>query len=340
MNVFREWFLLGLTLAFFASLAANQAAGETLAAYTYTHTGEDGVPTLAGQLPGSVDIAYLKAIDIALDGSVLVKTDSSGRFYPNDWTGGRRPVFAALINADPGMDWTTADPQSALVTGLNTHSWTQDYDGGITVDAEFSSDIQSFPQNWQDTMTALRQLANDAGQDFSLYVNPKYLSAARYPATATANATTLATILGTPSGGISNTVLFPVYVGGGANADQGTLDAAAATSLPYKWIFDITEDQTTFAAGLQAADTASTRGGSSSSGYVAYAYNSNSPVTADMTANLNSLASVAAVPEPGGLTMLAVTAFAGLAGSAVRSVSGRRPTHPKPAIGAPRAKRA
>jgi hypothetical protein len=303
-------------------LAAAAARGEPVAAYMYSQNGVDGIPTLASQKPADVGTVFLKAADLAENGDVLPKLDSNGRFYPNAWTGTPRPSFTAMINAPPTFDWANQDPATSLTTALTTNSWQQDYNGGITVDAEFPGSTESFPANWQSTMTSLRTLANGQGQAFSLYVNPKYLSAARYPATATANAAALAAILGTPPEGVTNSALFPVYIGGGGNADQATLDAAAAAAagqgFAYQWIFDITESQGTFIAGLSAADAAGTAASAGPAGYVAYSYLDTRPVTPDMTANVDALVEAAAVPEPG----LPLTAAAAL-GSYL--VSRRRP---------------
>ncbi len=300
------------------ALGPQTLRAEPLAAYMYVH-GAGGVPTVASQRPAAVGTVYLKAADIDSAGTVLPKFDDNGRFYPDAWTTTPKPRFAALINADPAIDWGTVDPAVSLTLALSSNDWQQDYDAGITVDAEFSAAIDSFPQNWQDTMIALRSLANDQGQNFSLYVSPKYLSSDRYPATAAANAATLAQILGTPAGGITNSVLFPVYIGGGVNADQDTLDSAAAaartTGFDYQWIFDITEATATFNAGLEAADQASGTGRPRLAGFVAYSYSDTQQVTPLMTTNVESLASFASVPEPGALVAVAVAA-AGLAAAA------------------------
>lgn len=290
------------------------ARAEPLAAYMYSQSGAGGVPALAARKPAAVGTVFLKAVDVDPTGTVFPKLDDNGHFYPNAWPGTPRPAFAALINADPGIDWNTANPATSLTSALTTNNWQQDYGGGITVDAEFTANIQSFPANWQSTMMALRSLANGQGQNFSLYLSPKYLSAARYPTTAAANAATIAQILGTPGTGVINSVLFPVYAGDGTNVDQPTLAAAASAAqgqgFAYQWIFDITETPATFSAGLQAAAGAGPR----PAGYVAYSYVDTQQPTADMTTNLNALANLAAVPEPstvalglagGGLGLLA-----------------------------------
>jgi hypothetical protein len=289
------------------------ARAEPLAAYMYSQSGAGGVTALAAMKPAAVGTVFLKAVDVDPTGTVLPKLDN-GHFYPDAWPGTPRPAFAALINADPGIDWNTANPATSLTSALTTNNWQQDYGGGITVDAEFTANIQSFPANWQSTMMALRSLANGQGQNFSLYLSPKYLSAARYPTTAAANAAAISQILGTPGTGVINSVLFPVYVGDGTNVDQPTLAAAASAAqgqgIAYQWIFDITETPATFSAGLQAADGAGPR----PAGYVAYSYMNTQQPTADMTTNLNALANLAAVPEPstvalglagGGLGLLA-----------------------------------
>ena len=295
-------------------LAAAAARGEPVAAYMYSQNGVDGIPTLAGMKPADVGTVFLKAVDIAENGDILPKLDSNDRFYPNAWAGTPRPVFTAMINAPPTFDWANQDPAAGLTEALTTNNWQQDYDGGITVDAEFSGATESFPVNWQTTMTSLRTLANNQGQGFSLYVNPKYLSAARYPTTAAANAAALAAILGSAPQGVTNSALFPVYIGGGANADQATLDAAAAAAagqgFAYQWIFDITETQGTFVAGLSAADAADTAASASPAGYVAYSFLDTQPVTPDMTANVDALVEAAVVPEP--VLPLTAAAAAGL----------------------------
>lgn len=299
-------------LAASALHVGSAARAEPVAAYMYSQSGAAGVPTLAAMKPASIATVFLKAVDVDSTGAVFPKLDDNGRFYPNAWTATPRPAFAALVNADPGIDWSTANPTASLTAALTTNTWQQDYGGGITVDAEFTANIQSFPANWQSTMTALRSLANGQGRNFSLYVSPKYLSAARYPATATANAAAIKQILGTPGTGIVNSVLFPVYAGGGANVDQPTLAAAASAAqtqgFAYQWIFDITESPPTFSAGLQAADGAGPR----PAGYVAYSYVDTQTITADMTTNLNALVDLAAVPEPGAWSLAAAAVGASL----------------------------
>lgn len=294
-------------------LHACPARAEPVAAYMYSQTGADGVSALAALKPAAIGTVFLKAVDVDPSGNVQPKLDGNGRFYPHAWTGTPRPAFAALVNADPGIDWSTANPTASLTATLTGNNWQQDYGGGITVDAEFTANIQSFPANWQSTMTALRSLANGQGQDFSLYVSPKYLSAARYPSTATANAAALAQILGVPPPGVVNSVLFPVYAGDGTNVDQATLTAAAsaaqARGFSYQWICDITETPATFSAGLQAADGAGPR----PAGYVAYCYVDTQAITADMTTNLGALVDLAAVPEPGAWPLAAAAAGIGLA---------------------------
>ena len=283
-----------------ATLHGGSAArAEPVAAYMYSQSGAAGVPTLAAMKPAAIGTVFLKAIDIDSTGTVYPKLDDNSRFYPNAWNATPRPVFAALVNADPGIDWNTANPTASLTAALTNNNWQQDYGGGITVDAEFTANIQSFPGNWQSTMTALRSLANGQGQNFSLYLSPKYLSAARYPGTATANAAALKQILGTPGTGMVNSVLFPVYAGDGTNVDHPTLAAAASAAqtqgFAYQWIFDLTESPATFSAGLQSADNAGPR----PAGYVAYSYVDTQQITADMTTNLGALVDLAAVPEPG-----------------------------------------
>jgi len=157
-----------------AILSVATARGEPVAAYMYSQNGVDGIPTLASIKPADVGTVFLKAADIAENGVILPKLDGNGRFYPNAWTGTPRPAFAAMINAPPTFDWAGRDPAADLTAALTANNWQQDYDAGITVDAEFSGAVDSFPANWQSTMTSLRTLANGQGQGFSLYVNPKY----------------------------------------------------------------------------------------------------------------------------------------------------------------------
>jgi len=305
-----------VSFAWALALAVSAARAEPLAAYMYSQSGAAGVATLATMKPAPVGTVFLKAVDVDATGAVFPKLDGSGHFYPNAWTATPRPAFAALVNADPGIDWNTANPATSLTSALTSNNWQNDYGGGITVDAEFTANIQSFPANWQSTMTALRSLANGQGQNFSLYVSPKYLSAARYPATAATNAAALKQVLGTPAAGITNSVLFPVYAGDGTNVDQATLSAAAAAAqgqgFAYQWIFDITEAPATFTAGLQSAEAAGRPGG-----FVAYSYIDTQPVTGDMTTNLDALANLAAVPEPAAWPLAA-------AGSAGLGLLGRR----------------
>lgn len=296
---FRTVVPLGVLLVLHAGVGPAARAG-TVAAYMYTQTGAAGVSTLASIKPAGVGEVYLKAVDIDPQGGVHVKLDDNGRFFPAAWSSTPRPTFTCLINADPTFTWTAVDPTSSLTTGLTSNSWQRDYGGGITVDAEFSADIQSFPSTWQSCMTALRSLANGQSAGFSLYVSPKYLSTSRYPATAAGNAAALASILGTAPAGTANTLLFPVYDGNGGNVDVATLTAAASAAhahgLGYTWIFDITESPATFTAGLQRAAAASAA--AAPAGYVVYSYLDTSPVTADMTTNLQAVLDVAAVPEP------------------------------------------
>jgi len=289
------------------------ASGEPLAAYMYTVSGAAGVPALASMKPAAIGTVFLKAVDVDAAGSVYPKLDGSGRFYPAAWPGSSRPPCAALVNADPTIDWTTTDPTAALTAALTGHNWQQDFLGGITVDAEFTANIQSFPQHWQACMHSLRGLANGQGRAFSLYLSPKYLSAARYPSTASANAAAIASILGTPPTGVVNSVLFPVYAGDGSNVDQATLQAASAAAagggFAYGWILDIAQSTTTFAAGLQTAHAA----GPSPAGYVAYSYVENQAVTADMNTNLQAIVDLASVPEPGAALPAVAAVALGLA---------------------------
>ncbi|MFM7135610.1 MAG: hypothetical protein ACKO1M_00870 [Planctomycetota bacterium] len=306
----RSIVVLGAAAALYAVPAAR---AEPIAAYMYSQSGAAGVPTLAAMKPAAIGTVFLKAVDIDSAGAVFPKLDYNGRFYPNAWNATPRPVFAAMVNADPGIDWGSVNPTTTLTSALTSNNWQQDYGGGITVDAEFTANIQSFPANWQSMMTALRNLANGQGQNFSLYVSPKYLSASRYPATAAANAATLKQILGTPATGIVNSVLFPVYAGDGSNVDQTTLASAASAAqtqaFAYQWIFDITESPTTFSAGLQSADGAGPR----PAGYVAYSYLDTQSITADMTTNMQALANLAAVPEPSVVALALAGCMVGLA---------------------------
>lgn len=215
---FRTAVPVAVLLALHATVGPAARAG-TVAAYMYTQTGAAGVSTLASIKPAGVGEVYLKAVDIDPQGGVHVKLDDNGRFFPAAWSSTPRPTFTCLINADPTFTWTAVDPTSSLTTGLTSNSWQQDYGGGITVDAEFSADIQSFPSAWQSCMTALRSLANGQSGGFSLYVSPKYLSTSRYPSTAAGNAAALAAILGTAPAGTANTLLFPVYDGNGGDVD-------------------------------------------------------------------------------------------------------------------------
>lgn len=301
--------------ALHVALGTAAQAG-TVAAYMYTQSGAAGVPTLAALKPSGIGEVYLKGVDIDPQGGVHVKLDDSGRFFPHAWTATPRPTFACLVNADPTFTWTAVDPTSPLTSALSTNSWHQDYGGGITADAEFSADIQSFPATWQSCMTALRALANAQNGNFSLYVSPKYLSSSRYPSTAAGNAAALASILGTAPSGAANTLLFPVYDGNGGNVDEATLTAAAAAAhahgLGYTWIFDITESPATFTTGLQRAAAANTAAGAVPAGYAVYSYIDSSPVTADMTTNLQAVLDVAFVPEPAAAALLVGLSLAAL----------------------------
>ena len=304
-----------LASLFALSWCLPRADADTISAYTYTHAGVDGVPSLASKVPAGVGDVFLKAIDIAPDGSVLPKI-SGGNFYPAAWpTGSPSPQFTAMINADPTTDWTTANPATALTTALTSNNWTQDYNAGITVDAEFATEIQTFPQNWVTAMTDLRSLANGAGQGFSLYLSPKYLDAARYPNAAT-NATTLAGILGTAPSGVANAVLFPTYADNASNIDAATLNAAttavAGHSLTHRWIYNLSQSESVFAEAMQRASAADSQASSAADGPVVYAYEDNQAVTATMTANFNTLSVTLAVPEPA-TTALLVSASLGIA---------------------------
>ena len=50
-----------------------------------------------------------------------------------------------MINAPPTFDWAGRDPAADLTAALTANNWQQDYDAGITVDAEFSRAAGSFP---------------------------------------------------------------------------------------------------------------------------------------------------------------------------------------------------
>ena len=50
-----------------------------------------------------------------------------------------------MINAPPTFDWAGRDPAADLTAALTANNWQQDYDAGITVDAEFSGAAGSFP---------------------------------------------------------------------------------------------------------------------------------------------------------------------------------------------------
>ena len=50
-----------------------------------------------------------------------------------------------MSNAPPTFDWAGRDPAADLTAALTANNWQQDYDAGITVDAEFSGAAGSFP---------------------------------------------------------------------------------------------------------------------------------------------------------------------------------------------------
>lgn len=50
-----------------------------------------------------------------------------------------------MSNAPPTFDWAGRDPAADLTAALTANNWQQDYDAGITVDAEFSGAVDSFP---------------------------------------------------------------------------------------------------------------------------------------------------------------------------------------------------
>lgn len=311
-----KWLLLA------ASTSLLSAEAGTIAAYTYSSTGAPGVPTLATKVPSEVTDVFLKAIDIDPDGNVLPKL-ADGHFYPHAWTATPAPRFVALINADPTIDWTTANPASSLTSALTTNQWTRDYSGGITVDAEFSTNIQTFPQHWVDAMTGLRSLANSAGQGFSLYLSPKYLDPSRYQSAAT-NLDTLAGILGTPPTGVNNAVLFPTYADQNNNMTANTLDAATAAvagrGLTHRWIYELSQSESLFGEAVQLASQADGRVSATAGPPVVFAYENNHPVTATMTANFDALTETLAVPEPTTVWLLA----AGLASAMMGVSRGKR----------------
>lgn len=292
-------------------LPPSSADANTLSAYSYTHAGVDGLPSLSSNIPAGVSDVFLKAIDIASDGTVFPKL-WSGHFYPYAWPTASPSQFTAMINADPTIDWTTVNPASALTTALTSNSWTRDYNAGITVDAEFTANIQTFPQNWVTAMTDLRSLANSAGQGFSLYLSPKYLDASRY-ATAATNATTLAGILGTAPTGATNAVLFPTYVDDSTAIDASTLNEAASAiaghGLAHRWIYNLSQPEAVFAEAMQRASAADGQAVPAAVGPVVYAYEDNQAVTPTMTANFNTLSLSLAVPEPPATALLATAAI-------------------------------
>lgn len=311
-----------------ASTGLLSAEAGTIAAYTYSSTGGPGVPTLATKVPTEVTDVFLKAIDIAPDGSVLPKL-ADGRFYPHAWTATPAPRFVAMINAAPTIDWTTANPASSLTSALTSNQWTRDYTGGITVDAEFSANIETFPQHWIDAMSGLRSLANSAGQNFSLYLSPKYLDSSRYQSAAT-NLDSLAGILGTPPSGVANAVLFPTYADRQTTIAATTLDAAAAAvagrGLTHRWIYDLSQSESLFGEAMQLAAQADAHASAAAGPPVVYAYENNQPVTATMTANFDALTETLAVPEPTTAWLLA----AGLASAMLGVSRGKKRPHRAP----------
>ena len=277
---------------------SRAASDDNLSAFMYYH-GPDGIQTLAKQKPASVDLVTLKALQIdPTTNSVTAKRTAAGgkqQFYSALWpTGSDSPSFSALINAPltNASDWSNFNPaQPAEI--LKQYDWTKNFNGGITVDSEFVGSLDGLPDGWVQTLTSLRELSNAAGQDFNFYLNPKYLWSARYPDTAAQSAKDVVTILGEPGSGISNSVLFPVYIGGGKNADSGTLNAAAAAAelnqFDYRWIYDITETSATFNNGVNLSAAADQKAQATPEAPFMYPFIDTSPVTAEMTANIQSL---------------------------------------------------
>ncbi len=299
-----------LRTALLAALLAGMAfwtspiAAQTISAYTYSTTGSSGISSLATKTPEQVDNVYLDAIDIDVDGNIYVK-NSGGHFYPYYWQAKKQPSFTAMISVDPTLNWQSVDPTAGLLNGLQQNSWKTDYGQGIHIDAEFTADVQTMPQNWVNCLTALREYTNQQGRDFSMYYNPKYLSSSRYT-NAKANADAIAAILGAPSGGLSNQVFFPVYEGNGMNTDLATMhfaaEAARARGLDYQWIHDLSESPVTFSDGLTMAKETDSKYQFTPSGVNVYSYIDNRPVTSDMTTNFNKLVghlgNPNSVPEP------------------------------------------
>ena len=281
-----------------------------LSAFMVYH-GPDGIKTLASQKPASVDLVALKALQIdpttittktKTDPTATVKAnrtsvDAKQQFYSALWpTGGSSPSFSALINAPltKASDWSGFNPDRPGEI-LKQYNWTKNFNGGITVDSEFVGSLDALPDVWVETLKSLRELSNKAGQDFNFYLSPKYLWSARYPNTAAQNAKDVVTILGQAPQGITNSVLFPVYLGGGQNADSGTLNAAAAAAhqhqFDYRWIYDITENSATFNEGVQLSAAADQKAQTTPKPAFVNNFIDTMPVTPQMTANIDSLAS-------------------------------------------------
>ena len=290
------------------------SAKSIISGYMYTDpTGVKSVPLLQAMKPKAIGNVYLKAADIDKNGVVREKVDG-GHFYPHAWSGSSKPTFTALINVNLNINWKSGNPSTSLTSKLSANQWTRDYTGGITVDAEFPAGVDSFDGNWIAFLTDLRIFANNAGQDFSFYLSPKYLSPSRYT-TAAQNLKDVASILGQSKTQL-NRALFPVYTDTGTSVTGQTLiDAATAMKDQknhYQWIHDISQSTTNFAEGMTLAHAANHQAGYVPNGASVYQYTAGEKITGNMKANLAALVgnpnSVA--PEP--TTMLIWSMLAGL----------------------------
>ena len=305
----------GLVILLATCSCVGSVEGQSISGYTYSKSGASGISALAAKLPNDIDNVYLKAVDVTAAGQALAKLNASDRFFPNSWTGSTSPppTFTAMVSVALGVDWSNYQTtKSELQNALTTYKWLDDYNAGMTIDSEFAVNLKTFDANWVAFMVGMREFANNAGQDFSFYLNPKYLNSARFP-DAAMNAADVAKILGSSTTHV-NEVLFPVYIGGGANTDSGTLDAAALAmkteGLAYEWIHDITEDTGTFKAGMAMAHNANVSAGFIPNGVSVYQYLNDEPVTQNMNDNLAALVGNpnSVVPEPTAILIWAIMA--------------------------------
>ena len=264
----------------------------------------------------STNEVFLKTLTVGVDGAVSTPVHLD---YPSQWRDATLPQpypkFTALIDSPPLPNNTdfTVDPSNAVKESMTGWSSATNFDGNITVDAEFENTQYQqtttvIPTNLQNLLTSMRELANNDSRGFSFYLNPKYLDPNRYIKNANLNAQTVANLLGSET---SNYVIFPTYIDGGglmnATSFQRSITTAENNNLRYRLDLNIQDDTTTFATAMGYLADPLAQGWQ---GFTAWGFSNNtSPVpTANMIENLKTLKNFTAeeppvIPEPGTLLL-------------------------------------